>query len=196
MKFGKTESGAVWLDPERTSPYRFYQFWLTADDRDVSRYLRFFTLLPRAEINGLDEALRDHPGEREAHRRLAEETTMLLHGEHALAQAKKASQIFFGGEIAGVGEKELMDIFADVPSKEVASATLDGEGVPIIDLLVTAGLAGSKGDARRSLQGGGISLNNVRVQSETQRIMKRDALHGKFVVLRKGARNYAVVKLI
>jgi tyrosyl-tRNA synthetase len=188
VKFGKTESGAVWLDPQRTSPYKFYQFWINTDDRDAVRYLRFFTLLAEDRINELAQSLRDAPERRQAQLTLAQETTRMLHGETALQQAMKASAIFFGGEIQGVSEQELLDIFSDVPSVAIARAAL--EGMPLLDLLVTAGVAKSKGEARRAVQGGGIYLNNRRVEEEGRRLAVSDAVHGKFIVLRKGARNY------
>ncbi len=172
-KFGKTEAGTVWLDPVRTSPYGFYQFWLNTDDKDVVQYLKFFTLLPPEEIRGLAESHGKDPGKREAHRNLASAVTAMLHGESGLAQANRASEIFFGAEIAGVPEQVLLEIFSDVPSCEYPRSTLESGAVSIVDLLVAAGVAGSKGEARRAVEGGGIYLNNV-----TDRIPRRDRRAG------------------
>src|ERR1051326_761911 len=146
VKFGKTESGTVWLDPERTSPYKFYQFWYNTDDRDVIQYLKFFTPLHQERITELEVSLQSSPEKREAQGTLAQEVTRMLHGEAALAQAIKASKIFFGGEISpqgGVSEGELLDVFSDVPSVGVGRELLTGTGVPLIDLMVTAGMVKS-----------------------------------------------------
>jgi tyrosyl-tRNA synthetase len=195
-KFGKTEAGTVWLDPSRTSPYRFYQFWLNTEDRDVVGYLKFFTLLGREEIEELARSLEKEPGKRVPHRKLAAEVTTMLHGEAGLRQAVRASEIFFGAEIADVPENELLEIFSDVPSSEYPAASLSGAGVAVTDLLVATGVVTSKGEARRSIEGGGISLNNVRVTSAAAPVGAASALHGKFLVLRKGARNYTLVRLV
>jgi tyrosyl-tRNA synthetase len=195
-KFGKTEAGTVWLDAARTSPYRFYQFWLNTEDRDVVRYLKFFTLLGREEIDALAESVEREPGKRVAHRKLAAEATAMLHGESGLLQAVRASEIFFGAEIAGVPENELLEIFSDVPSCEYPASAISGDGVSVADLLVAAGVAASKGEARRAVEGGGIYLNNVRVASATATVRAGARLHGKFIVLRKGARNYTLVRLV
>jgi tyrosyl-tRNA synthetase len=195
VKFGKTESGAVWLDPQRTSPYKFYQFWFNTDDRDAVRYLKFFTLLGEERIAELDESLRSAPEKRQAQLTLAEEVTRMLHGEAALQQATKASGMFFGGEIEGVSERELLDIFGDVPSVQVTREQLSGDGMSLLDLLVAAGVAKSKGDARRVVQGGGVYVNNRRVMEEGRKVSAADALHGKFIVLRKGARHYVLASV-
>ncbi|MBI5019862.1 MAG: tyrosine--tRNA ligase [Ignavibacteriales bacterium] len=196
VKFGKTEGGTIWLDSELTSPYRFYQFWITTDDRDVVKYLKFFTLLQKERIAELEESVKVAPEKREAHRILAQEVTKMLHGESALAQAERATKIFFGGEIADVSEKELLDIFSDVPSVEIGKNQLDGEGIPLIELMVTATVVKSKGEARRAVQGGGIYLNNIRVAEVEKKVLVTDAYHGKFIVLRKGGKNYFLVKII
>lgn len=195
-KFGKTEAGTVWLDPARTSPYRFYQFWLNTDDRDVPRYLRFFTLLGREEIEGLEGALAREPGKREAQRKLAAEVTGLIHGAAGVAQAIRASEIFFGAEIAGVPEGELLEIFADVPSAEYSRAAMAAGPVPVIDVMTAAKVCASKGEARRSIEGGGIYLNNVRVGSVSDTVGSGALLHGKFLVFRKGSRNYTLVRAV
>jgi tyrosyl-tRNA synthetase len=196
VKFGKTESGTIWLDPERTSPYRFYQFWFNTDDRDVVQYLKYFTLLPEARIAELEQSFTTAPEKREAQITLAQEVTKMLHGEGALTQAQKASKIFFGGEIADVNEKELIDIFSDVPSTDIQRDVLTAPGMSLIDLMATAGIMKSKGEARRAIQGGGIYLNNRRVNDIETKITSENALHGKFIVLRKGSRSYWLVRLV
>jgi len=195
-KFGKTEAGTVWLDPGRTSPYAFYQFWLNTDDKDVVRYLRFFTLMPKQEIDAVAEAHGRNPGERSAHRRLAREVTGMLHGADALAQAVKASEIFFGGEIGDVPADTLLEIFADVPSTDLPKDRVAGGALPVAELLVSSGLVSSKGEARRAIEGGGIYLNNVRVASAADTVQEGSCLHGRFIVLRKGGRKYSLVRLV
>jgi len=195
-KFGKTEAGAVWLDPLRTSPYKFYQFWFNTEDRDVLRYLRLFTLLQKESITELESRHQSAPGEREAQRSLASEVTRTVHGESALSQAARASKIFFGGEITDVTEEELLDIFGDVPSCELPKARLSDPGAPLIDLLVAGGAVKSKGEARRAVEGGGIYVNNVRVTEAGKNLTLRETLRGKFIILRKGARNYLLVKAV
>jgi tyrosyl-tRNA synthetase len=196
VKFGKTESGTIWLDPQMTSPYRFYQFWFNTDDKDVAKYLKFFTLLSRERITELEVAIQSAPEKREAQAVLAKEVTMTVHGQAALDQVVRASKILFGGEIENVSEQELLDIFADVPSVEIPKDNLSGTGLPVIDLLVSAAIAKSKGDARRGVQGGGIYLNNRRVNDVEKIITMADSILGKFFVLRKGAKNYSLIKLV
>ncbi len=195
VKFGKTEGGTIWLDAERTSPYKFYQFWFNTDDRDVVKYLKFFTLLPEGRINELDKLQKESPEKREAQITLAQEVTKMLHGEAALNQAITATKIFFGGEITDVNEKELLDIFSDVPSTEIPKDQLGGIGLPVLDLMVTAGIVKSKGEARRMIQGGGVYLNNVRIADVEKKVGIDDAFHGKFIVMRKGGRNYFLIQL-
>ncbi|MDI6766314.1 MAG: tyrosine--tRNA ligase [Bacteroidota bacterium] len=196
VKFGKSESGTVWLDAKLTSPYRFYQYWYNTDDRDVVKYLKFFTLLKEEEIKEWEKSVILHPEKRECQIKLAEEVTLMLHGETALSQAVKASKIFFGGEIADVSDSELLDIFSDVPSTEIQKDQLEGNGLPLIDLMVMAGVTKSKGESRRAIQGGGIYLENIRVNDVDRKIFLEDAFHRKFIVLRKGARNYWLVRIV
>lgn len=195
VKFGKTEAGAVWLDPALTSPFRFYQFWINVDDRDVVQYLKFFTWLSREEIAELEEKVRTAPQEREAQKRLAREVTRTVHGEEALAKAEKATAVLFGAEIAELEPAEVRDIFADVPSVEIGKDRLEGEGIPLADLLVAAGLVPSKGEARRSIQGGGIYLNNVRVSEEKRTVTRADTLGEELIVLRKGRKEYRLARV-
>jgi tyrosyl-tRNA synthetase len=194
-KFGKTESGSVWLDPEKTSPYRFYQFWLNTDDRDAIKYLKFFTFFSQDQIAALESSMTERPEAREAQRALAQDMTSRIHGETALARAEQASQALFGGEIDGLSVAEIADIFSDVPSCELPKEQLSGEGLALIDLLVSAGVAKSKGEARRSISEGGIYLNNHRVSDASQNVGLQDALSGQFIILRKGRKNYTLVKI-
>jgi len=191
--FGKTESGNVWLDPEMTSPYRFYQFWINVDDRDVATYLRFFSLRPRTEIEELEEAVRVEPHARAAQRALAEEITRRLHGETGLQSALRATEVLFGGELEGLGAEQVADVFADVPSSTVDVTRLEGEGLGLLDLLVETGLASSRGDARRALDGGGIYVNNRRVVDPSHTVRTEDFVEGRFLVLRKGKKTYHLV---
>ena len=194
-KFGKTEAGAVWLDPALTSPYRFYQFWMNVDDRDVVAYLKYFTLLDADEIAVAEAELAERPHERAAHRRLAEVVTSRVHGETGLANAQGATSVLFGGELTGLMASEIADIFADVPSSEIPRVELEGEGTGILDLFASTGLASSRGDARRSIEGGGLYLNNVRVQDVEARVRIEDAVEGRFLVLRKGKKAYHMVRV-
>jgi tyrosyl-tRNA synthetase len=195
-KFGKTEAGSVWLDGDMTSPYRFYQFWINTDDADVVRYLKFFSLRSRQEIEELEEAVREEPHKRAAQSALAEEVTRRVHGETGLAGVVQASRVLFGGEMAGLGSHDVEDIFADVPSSSVSGDALSGGGASLIDVLVGAGLASSKGDARRSIEGGGIYVNNVRVTHFDRQLRTQDAIEGQFLVLRKGKKSYHLVKVV
>lgn len=196
VKFGKTEAGTVWLDPALTSPYRFYQFWFNTDDRDVIRYLKFFTLLPRERIEELEHKVATVPEERDAQRALAREVTRMVHGETALSQAERASRILFGEEIKDITAEEIGEIFGDVPSTEVRREELSGEGMLITELLVKCGVASSRSDGRRLIQGGGIYLNNVRVTDIELKVALDRAIEGKFLVLRKGRKDYHLVKVV
>jgi tyrosyl-tRNA synthetase len=196
VKFGKTEAGAVWLDPKLTSPYRFYQFWLNTDDRDAIIYLKFFTWLAKEEIDRLEESVRTEPEKRGAQRELARHVTALVHGETELEKALRASEVLFGKEISGLGVQEILDIFADVPSTELEKPKLDGEGFTLTDALVVSGLAPSKGEAKRLVQGGGVCVNNRRVSDPRQTITGSDLIDGQVLVLRKGAKHYHVIRIV
>ena len=193
-KMGKTESGAIWLAPERTSPYQFYQYWFNVDDADAANCLRLLTELPRAEIESLDASRAADAAKRESQRRLAEELTGLVHGEAGLAAAKQATDIFFGAEISDLTDRELGQIFADVPSKELSAATLQGAGLPIIDALVEAGLAASKGEARRTVTQGGAYVNNRRVEGVEAALTPASLASETVVVLRSGKKKYALLR--
>jgi tyrosyl-tRNA synthetase len=192
-KFGKTEAGTVWLDARRTSVYKFYQFWINSDDRDVVRYLKYFTFLSREEIDGLEKKHFENAGAREAHRALAKAMTDLVHGEVATKEAIRASEILFGGELEGVSESTFNEIVGEVPTKDVERSQLDGVGQPLLELLVHSGLCPSKGQARKDLEGGGIYINNVREANLHRAVSNNDLLFRKHLLLRKGKRNYVVV---
>jgi tyrosyl-tRNA synthetase len=195
-KFGKTESGAVWLDAGRTSPYRFFQFWLNTDDKEAVNYLKYFTLLSQPEIDELAAELAARPEKREVQRKLAQEVTRLVHGQPALVKAELASKVLFGEEIRNLSLQDVLDIFADVPSTQMDSGQLGGEGLLLVDILVSTGLAQSKGEARRLTQGGGIYLNNMRANDTKRMVTVSDAIEGKALILRKGGKEYRLIKLI
>ena len=192
-KMGKTESGALWLSAEKTSPYQFYQYWINLDDADVDVCLRFFTELPQAEIQTVSAEHAADPGKRAAQRRLAVELTRLVHGDEGLATAERATEIFFGAEIGDLSETQLKGIFADVPSKELPRGRLD-EGLPLIDALVEAALAKTKGEARRCIQQGGAYVNNRRAAGIDARLQPRDLVGGTTAVLRTGKKTYALLR--
>ncbi len=194
-KLGKTVQGTVWLDAGKTSPYRFYQFWMNHGDDVVINYLRYFTWLDQETIADLELKLSEHPEQREAQRTLAQEVTRLTHGETALAKAEQASQVLFGGEIAGLDAVEIADIFADVPSNEMPRSRFEGGGALVIDLFEETGLARSKGEARRLLGNGGVYLNNVQVTDPMRAVSLQDTFEGQFVVLRKGKKQYHLLRL-
>ncbi|HVT72044.1 MAG TPA: tyrosine--tRNA ligase [Lacunisphaera sp.] len=191
-KYGKTANGTVWLDPKKTSPYRFYQFFVNADDADVIKLLKTLTFLTRDEIGALETELKANPGARAAQKALAREMTTLVHGDAAVAAALKASEILFGGSLEGVSEAVFNDVVGEVPTKDLERVKLEGAGSPIADLIVHAGLEPSKGAARKSLESGGAYLNNVRVDF-TRAVTTADLLFGKFLLLRKGKKSYAVL---
>jgi tyrosyl-tRNA synthetase len=194
-KFGKTESGAVWLDANLTSPFRFYQFWLNADDGDVGRYLRFFTFLDRRTIEGLEEATRTSPESRQAQRALAREVTRMVHGEEHVSRAERASSVLFGEDITSLAADDVLSVFDDVPSSTVGVEKLAGEGVAVVELLAASGLTSSRGEATRLIRGGGIYVNNRRITDERARLRPGDAIDGRLFVLRKGAKQNHLVKI-
>jgi tyrosyl-tRNA synthetase len=196
-KFGKSEAGTVWLDPDLTSPYRLYQFFLRSEDAVVGDYLRYFSFLPGEEIEALDRATAEHPHARAAQRALAREVTMLVHGPEQVHKAERASEALFGEAIRGLDEDTLLDVVDDAPSSTVArSALMGGEGGwSLVDALVTSGLARSKGDARRAIGQGGVYVNNVRADDAERELGPADLLHDRYVVLRKGRREYHLVRV-
>jgi tyrosyl-tRNA synthetase len=195
VKFGKTEAGAVWLDPTLTSPFRFYQYWLNVEDADTGRYLRFFTLLPVEEIEELEGEIAERPEGRKGQERLAIEITRRVHGEEGVERARKASEFLFGGEVRGLGPEEILEIFSDVPSSTIDTEEFTGDGLDLVTLLVRAGVAPSKGEARRAVEQGGIYLNSVRVTDPQLRMRQEDALHERFLVIRKGKKSYFLVRV-
>ncbi|MBC13413.1 MAG: tyrosine--tRNA ligase [Rhodothermaceae bacterium] len=195
-KFGKTEAGTIWLDAERTSPYRFYQFWFNADDRDVISYLKYFTWLERDDIEALEAEMEANPGRRGAQRALARAVTTLVHGEEATEAAERAGRALFGGDLDALDAKALAEVFEEAPSIELPADRFDGDGVPVIDLLVEAGLTASKGEARRTIQGGGVRVGDDRVEDIDRTVTRADAVDGAVMVLRKGKKSVALVRLI
>jgi tyrosyl-tRNA synthetase len=192
-KFGKTVAGAIWLDPSRTSVYKFYQFWIRTDDRDVIRYLKYFTLLGQEEIAALETQHLQNPAARDAHKALAQAVTNLVHGAAATAEAMRASDILFGGELAGVSESTFNEIVGEVPTKEIAKEKLAGPGMLLVEALVLSGLSPSRGQARKDLEGGGVYINNIRETNSLRALTSQDLLFCKHLLLRKGKRNYVVL---
>ncbi len=195
VKFGKTEEGTVWLDPERTSPYRFYQWCLNTGDEDVVRYLKIFTLLDRTEVDGLAEAVAERPHRREAQRRLAAEMTRTVHGADGLARAERASRVLFGGSLEGLGAADIAEIFADVPSTVLPRSALEGEGVELAALMGDHGMTASRSEARRLMRGGGVYLNGERVVERGAVVGGDDPIEGRFLVVRAGKKRYFVVEV-
>ncbi len=200
-KFGKSEAGAVWLDPDRTSPYRFYQYWINTDDRDVGRYLRYFTLLSRDDIQALDEATTSRPEQRESQRALAREMTRRLHGEDGLRAAEEVSGFYFGGlEPRALSAGALAQLRGDTPFAEVRTPDVGGETAGQLDvckLLTAAGIAKSNGAARRLLEQGGVSVNKRKLAASERYVNEADVLlAGRYVILGKGKREYALVQLL
>ncbi|WP_298459764.1 tyrosine--tRNA ligase [uncultured Cellulomonas sp.] len=187
-KFGKTESGTVWLDPDMTSPYAFYQFWLNADDADVVRYLKVFTFRSREEIDGLEAAVAERPAAREAQRVLAHDVTSLVHGVAAADGVVAASQALFGrGDLRALDPVTTAAAVAELPS------TSGRPGDLLVDLLAASGVVASKAAARRAIAEGGASVNNVKVPDDAAVLSADDLLHGRWALLRRGKRTLAVV---
>ncbi|MDE2997184.1 MAG: tyrosine--tRNA ligase [Bacteroidota bacterium] len=194
-KFGKTEAGNVWLDPELTSPYKFYQFWMNTDDRDVVHYLKSFTWLDRETIEVLKASVQENPGAREAQRTLAREVTTMLHGESERKKAEAAAKVLFGGSLENLSVRDLKDIFEDVPSTVIPREELSGEGLGILDLCSRTGLTGSNGEARRLIRQGGLFINNERFTDEGGRVTVDAGIDGELLVLRKGKKSYHLVQI-
>jgi tyrosyl-tRNA synthetase len=194
-KFGKTESGTVWLDPALTSPFRFYQFWLNTDDRDVVKYLKSFTWLDRDTINALARLVETAPAEREAQRMLAREVTTLVHGPADMQNAERAAAVLFGSSLADATVDEILTVFDDVPSVELLRTQL-AAGLGTAELVVVAGLAASKGEAARLIKQGGLYINDHRVTDERGRVTLDQAIDGRLIVLRKGQRDRRLVRVV
>jgi tyrosyl-tRNA synthetase len=195
-KFGKTEGGAVWLDPQKTSPYKFYQFFVNTEDAMVITYVKKFTFLSRPEIEALDAQHQANPAARTAQKALAQAVTSLVHGESACADAIRASEILFGGGLEGVSAATFGDVVGEVPTKDVDRPVLDGTGLSLIELLVHAGLSPSKGQARKDIEGGGIYVNNIRSADIVRQVTSNDLLFGQYLLLRKGKRTYTVLRAV
>lgn len=193
-KMGKTESGAIWLSAERTSPYQFYQYWINIDDADAGTCLRMLTELSREEIEQLDRERAEEPQQRQSQRRLAEELTRLIHGQEGLQTAQRATEIFFGAEITDLDDRQLAGIFADVPSAGLGKEQLAGTGIGILDAFVRSGLAKSKGEARRTVQQGGAYVNNRRVDAVEYLLTPADLASESTIVLRSGKKKYALLR--
>lgn len=192
-KFGKSAGNAVWLDPARTSFYDFYQYFVRTDDRDVRRYLCYFTFRSVEEIDALMAEHEKEPHRRQAQQILAEDLTRLVHGEAGLERAKKATEILFGREIEGLDDDELSSIFADVPAADLSREQLVA-GYPIVELLADSGICSSKGDARRALKQGGVYINNVRAEGEEQIVDTASLASQTIIVLRRGKKNYRLAR--
>ena len=193
-KMGKTEQGAIWLSPDRTSPYQFYQYWMNVADDDAGMCLRFLTELEAPVIEALDASRADEPHLRASQKALAEEVTRLVHGDSGLAAAKRATEIFFGAEIEDLSDSQLVEIFADVPSKQLSIGDLGGDGLSILDALVAAGLSKSKGEARRTVQQGGAYVNNRRIEDIETMLNKQNLASETVMVLRSGRKRYALLR--
>ncbi|TLS39090.1 tyrosine--tRNA ligase [Pseudalkalibacillus caeni] len=189
-KFGKTESGTIWLDAEKTSPYEFYQFWINTDDRDVIRFLKYFTFLSLEEIERLEKLHSEAPEKREAHRKLAEEVTKLVHGEEALQQSIKISEALFSGDVKELSADEIIQGFKDVPSFTVEN----NEDIGLIDLLVNAKISPSKRQAREDIKNGAIYINGERNQELDKVITQEDRIENQFTVIRRGKKKYYLIK--
>lgn len=188
-KFGKTAGGAVWLDPEKTSPYEFYQFWINTDDRDVINFIHYFTFLSEDEIKALEKEVAERPEKRVAQRRLAEEMTRMVHSEEALQQAKKITESLFSGNLKQLSAEEVEQGFKDVPSYEMAK-----EEIGLVDLLVNASISSSKRQAREDIKNGAIYINGERNQDIQHMVTSEDYIEDTFTIIRRGKRRYFLIR--
>ncbi|GAB5406127.1 MAG: tyrosine--tRNA ligase [Aureliella sp.] len=193
-KMGKTESGAVWLDAERTSPYAFYQYWVNVLDSDVLMCLRFLTEIDQEEYKHLESRVAEEPHKREAQKRLAGWLTEFLHGAEGLQTAQRATEVFFGAEISDLSDKQLGEIFADVPSATTPAQSL-ADGLPLTDAFALVGLAKSKSEARRTIKQGGAYVNNRRIEDENYQLTTADLASESVIVLRSGKRKFALLRV-
>ena len=191
-KFGKTESGTIWLDAKRTSAYQFYQFWINADDRDVIIYLKYFTFLSRDEILNLEEEVQNNAGARETQNVLANQVTELVHGRDALLRAQNISKALFYGNIDALSESELEDAFRDIPSSHIKT----DQDIGLLKLLVEQKISPSNRQAREDIANGSIYLNGQRLTDVNRNISKSDRLFGKYLVLRRGKKKYFLIRWI
>lgn len=192
-KFGKTESGAIWLTADRTSPYAYYQFWLNASDEDAANWIKVFTFLDQATVESLIERHGQNPGARELQRTLAQEATRILHGRAAMEQAEGAGKALFSGDIAGLDAKTLQEVLADVPSSNRDRADLAGEGADPIAVLKDTGLAASNREAREFIANGSVSVNGTKL-GEGARLTEADLLHGSLMAIRRGKKNWHLIR--
>lgn len=193
-KFGKTETGTVWLDRNRTSPYRFYQFWINTHDNDVITYLRYFSDINTEELEELAELTRTHPEQRAAQKKLAVLLTTLVHGAEEVEKAERASKVLFGGDLSGLSKDTLLDIFAEVPSSEVTASDCLNK-MTIEDILVSTGLASSKSQAKRAVEGGGVYYNNLKVQLLGKVVTPAELIDSELLLLRVGKKQYHLVRI-
>lgn len=193
VKFGKTEKGAVWLSPEKTSPYQFYQFFIQSPDSVVIPWLKFLTFLPLEQIEELESQLQKEPEKKAAQTALARELTILVHGEEALSRAEAATRALFGAELKELDLETLKDVFADAPRTELPRAKIEA-GLPLVELLAESGLFQSKGAARKEIPAGGVYVNNDRITDPSMLLQSKDLIGGAALVLRKGKKNYHLVK--
>ncbi|GBF74137.1 tyrosine--tRNA ligase [Paenibacillus sp. 598K] len=189
-KFGKTAGGAIWLDSKKTTPFEFYQFWANTDDRDVIKYLKYFTFLTKEEIDALAEKVESEPHKREAQKTLAEEMTRFVHGEEALEQAKRITAALFTGDIKSLTADEIEQGFKEMPTFEATQ-----ESKNIVDWLVDLGIEPSKRQAREDVTKGAITMNGEKVTDVARDVTSEDAIGGRFIIIRKGKKNYSLVKL-
>ena len=194
-KFGKTEAGTIWLDPNRTSPYQFYQFWLNVDDRDAITYLKYFTFLSREEIGALEAATARAPEKRDAQRRLAQEVTTLVHGQDAVERAEQGTKLLFDKNMTKLTFESIRAVIRDVPSFTVPVSQLTGDGLALVELLSSAGVTSSKGEATRLIRSGGIYLNNERVSDERLRLKRDQAIDGRLFLIRKGTKQNFLIEI-
>ncbi len=194
-KFGKTEAGTVWLDPARTSPFRFYQFWMNSDDRDAVQFLRWFTFLSEQEIEVIGRAHALAPAKRDAQRELARVLTRTVHGDEALSRAERASAVLFGGKLADADPADILMVFDDVPSIDLSASSFLGDGLLVADAAVRASLVQSKGEAVRLIKQGGLYVNDRRVTEAENRVTNVDLIGGDVLVLRKGQRERRVIRV-
>jgi tyrosyl-tRNA synthetase len=191
-KFGKTEAGTVWLDPGLTTPYEFYQFWLNTDDRDVVKYLRFFTFLAADRIAEIAAASEREPERRHAQRELAREVTRAVHGDEAVREAEAAAQKLFSGDVSRMSANELLQAFANVPSSDIR---LGDSGTPVVELLAASGVTSSRGEGTRLIRGGGIYINDRRITDEKELLTSEQAIDGQLFVIRKGKKENFLVRI-
>ena len=192
-KFGKSEAGTIWLDPQLTRPYEFYQFWLNVDDGDAVRYLKFFTFFDEPRVRELEAASVGAPEKRIAQRELAREVTRLVHGAEAVAGSEAAAEKLFADDVSTMSVKELLEVFPDVPSSDAA---FRADGWPVVELLSAAGVTQSKGEATRLIRGGGIYVNSRRISDEKERLAPEQAIEGQLFIVRKGKKDNYLIRIV